>query len=84
MERSFMHQLEELDPMRRSNTKRIYVVSATPDGRWCIKTTHDVPWSFPTQQEAEDYAIALALRAIPSIIQVQFRDGTVQREIRYE
>lgn len=64
--------------------KRVYVVSATRNGRWRVKTAHDVPWTFSTQLEAEDYAIALALRAIPSIIRVQSRDGTVQREIHYE
>lgn len=70
--------------MRHARTRCVYVVAATHDGRWCIRTAHDVPWSFPTQIEAEDYAIALALRAIPSVIRVQFRDGTIQREIRYE
>lgn len=70
--------------MRRAKAKRIYVVAVSRDGRWCIRTAHDAPWSFPTQAEAEDHAIALALRTIPSIIRVQFKDGTVRREIRYE
>ena len=75
---------EEGGPPRDSDTKRVYVVSAARNGRWRVKTAHDVPWLFSTQLEAEDYAIALALRAIPSVIRVQSRDGTVQREIHYE
>ena len=71
-------------PAPASDAKRVYVVSAARNGRWRVKTAHAVPWTFSTQIEAEDYAIALALRAIPSIIRVQSRDGTVQREIHYE
>lgn len=74
----------DIGPTHAPDTKRVYVVSAVRNGRWRVKTAHDVPWTFSTQLEAEDYAIALALRAIPSIIRVQSRDGTVQREIHYE
>ncbi|HEX6002438.1 MAG TPA: DUF2188 domain-containing protein [Burkholderiales bacterium] len=70
--------------MGSSRGRRIYLVSAMDDGRWSVKAGKLAPRFFSTQLEAEDYAIGLALRAIPSVVRVQFRDGTVQREIRYE
>jgi len=69
--------------MRDCRTKRVYVVAENNDGCWRVKTTHGNPSCFPTQLEAEDYAIALALRTIPSVIRVQCQDGTIRREIRY-
>lgn len=79
-----MQVLDERDPGQQSQKRHVYVVSAMPDGCWCIGTAPEPPWLFATQVEAEDYAIALALRSIPSVVRVRSRDGTLQREIRYE
>lgn len=61
----------------------VFVVSSTGDGRWRVQAKEVAPRVFLSQLQAEDCAIALALKNIPSVVRVQYRTGRVVREIRY-
>jgi len=83
-DRFHMREPDERDVAGGPRTRQLYVVAAMADGRWRIETKHDASWFFSTRAEAEDCAIALALRSVPNVIRVQSKDGKVQSEIRYE
>ena len=61
----------------------VFVVSSIGDGRWRVHAKHAEPKVFLSQMQAEDCAIALALKSVPSVVRVQYRTGRVVREIRY-
>lgn len=61
----------------------VFVVSSTGDGRWRVHAKQEAPRVFFSQMQAENCAIALALKNVPSVVRVQYRTGRVVREIRY-
>jgi len=69
----------------RKGTRKgtVFVVSSIGDGRWRVHAKHAAPRVFFSQMQAEDCAIALALKNVPSVVRVQYRTGRVVREIRY-
>jgi two-component system, chemotaxis family, response regulator Rcp1 len=56
---------------------RIYVVAPCADGRWVVESPGGIESFFPDAHDAQDFALQLARKDVPSQVRLMSRAGTV-------